>query len=262
MAGIRKAALKKSAHEAINPSSYCRTFCTLGTMQNRAEYRAELGAIADGLRREKGMQRPDLRAVAIAVRERRYSRGVNMSMLDALPDTALDGEIGRIRATGKYIKQGHTWSAEWAELHWVGHGVRALVLMAVTEAVRLDIGGLDAQNLLSALTSGSKKHISGYLADTIIAWQRGELDGSAGYERCSGGEKYTWFRNHPETWDLLLSHAPQGQHTETAIQCYPHERAKSKACHDAGLFETFRVSDSIYSGTREQVARVLQQIAA
>jgi hypothetical protein len=226
-----------------------------------ADYRCEMAATCAGLRRVTGMTGAGLRELGRQVRNMRFSWGGNWEIFAAVPEAALGGMVGDIRRDGVYVERGKKWSAEWAAGFHDGHGVEALICLALTEAVRMDIGELEAQHILARLADPAAK-ISGYLVDTIQAYMQHGAEFCQGYERCSGNEHYTWFRVHPETWPILLAHAPVGQVTDTAIQVYPHEHAKADACAAAGLFHTFRMGDSIYSGTAAQIAAVLQQIAA
>ena len=142
--------------------------------------------------------------------------GVNWEIFAAVPDAAISGMVGDIRRDGVYIERRHKWSAEWAAGFHANHGVEALICMALTEAVRMDIGEREAKQILARLADPAAK-ISGYLADTIHAYMQHGAESSQGYERCSGCRSYTWFRAHPETWSTLLAHAPVSQVTETTI---------------------------------------------
>ena len=259
IAGIRRSAIRRSAKDAVTPPPHAATHITRDTVQRLADYRGEMAATCAGLRRVTGMTGGALRELGRQVRNKRFSWGVNWEIFAAVPDAAIGGMVGDIRRDGVYIERGHKWSAEWAAGFHANHGVEALICMALTEAVRMDIGEREAKQILARLADPAAK-ISGYLADTIHAYMQHGAESSQGYERCSGCESYTWFRAHPETWSTLLAHAPVGQVTETAIQCYPHPREKEEACTRAKLFKTFRLNDSIYSGTPEQIANVLAEI--
>lgn len=87
--------------------------------------------------------------------------------------------------------------------------------------------------------------ISGYLAESILAW-RGET-GHHSYHGCAGNESYVWHRDHSEHWDLLMSHAPRGASGDGWEQVYPHERDRAEACRARGWMHTLRVSDSVYT---------------
>ena len=251
MDSMRKAALRRSAMAAVTPPYALRA--TVESHKRQCEDKAELGVIARGLRRETRLSGEPLRVLAVALRNRRYTWGVNYAAVDAVPDSALGGRVGEIRARGVYYEvvdgcEPHPWSARWAEGFHPGNGVRALILTALTDAIRMDIGEVDALRLL-----GRTGPISGYLASDLAAWMAGRHGEAGQYERCSGGEMYTWLRYHPEHWASLVARMPVGAVAETAIQCYPHETAMADACHAVGLFHIFRLNDSIYSGTPEQI---------
>lgn len=266
IAGIKRRVMRMAARQAVTLPSYARSHVTRDTVARRDERREEMGVFCAGLRRETGLTGATLRLVSTQMRQRYFCFGVDYSIFSAVPDSACGGLIGRIRATGQYQQDRYdaVWTSGWAGSMdgAKGHGTEALIAMALMDSVRLDIGERHARQLLARLAANPAGRISGYLADDLSIWLSGRTDGRGGYEGCSGGEIYTWLRLHPETWPTLLAHAPVGQMTETSIQVYPHEQSKADACSAAGLFHTFRMGDSIYSGTAAQVAAVKQQIAA
>lgn len=114
------------------------------------------------------------------------------------------------------------------------------------------ISEFDARERLAACERNPGYRISGYLAESILAWQAGApLSGSAGghhcYAGCSGSESYVWHRDHPEQWDMLLSHAPVGAKGDGWEQVYPHERDRQADLEARGWFHTLRFSDSLYT---------------
>lgn len=109
------------------------------------------------------------------------------------------------------------------------------------------IGEYNAAKRLKRLELEPSFRINGYLADSIMKWKGNE--GSTDYSGCSGSEAYVIHREHPETWDYLLSRAPVGESGENWEQVFPHEHERAKALKEAGWRETLRMSDSVF--TRE-----------
>jgi hypothetical protein len=106
----------------------------------------------------------------------------------------------------------------------------------------------EALRRIARCMSDPEYQISGYLADSIMSWQQGQT----GYEGCSGCESYDWHRAHPETWPLLLAHAPAGESGDGWEQVYPHERDRRAKLVAMGWHETFRPGDSIFTRTRPE----------
>lgn len=265
VAAIRRRVLKMAARDAVTPPKFSVCPVTQSTLEKRAEYRSEMAAFCAGVMRVTGLRGNTVRTVAMQMRQRYSCWGVDYTVFSAVSDSAIGGVVGQIRATGQYIeridgREPHTWTAQW-EADGGDNGIDRLICMALMEAVRMEVGERQAKMLLARLMAPNAK-ISGYLADDLTVWMTDGAGAAGSYERCAGGEMFTWLRAHPETWSTLLAHAPVGQATATAIQCYPHEHVKSSACHAAGLFETFRMGDSIYSGTPEQIAATLAKINA
>ncbi len=103
----------------------------------------------------------------------------------------------------------------------------------------------DGQQRLAKIAGDPQYRISGYLAESILAYQ--DVPGHSGYEGCSGCESYAWHREHPEHWELLLSRAPVGASTPDAEQVYPHEIERRERLRAAGWFETLRMNDSVWT---------------
>lgn len=251
----RKATLKKAARQAMPKLTGHK--CMRRIYADRCEERDQLAAICAGLRRVTGLVGSPLRKLALAVRARRLSQPADLSCVDLVPDHAVCGLVGGIRAKGVYDSGGGRWgvrTVRWAESFHPGFGLQSLILMALTDAVRMDIGELDARREIARLEQDPSATISGYLADDLSKWVAGCDTEEGQYEGCSGGEYYTWFRRHREHWPLLLSRCPVGKSGDTWIQCYPHEHTKAAACRAAGLRETMGMSHSVWSGTAEQVS--------
>lgn len=106
-----------------------------------------------------------------------------------------------------------------------------------------EIGCFRCEQLLEELKNDPKRRISGYLADSIVSWRKGER----GYEGCSGMEYACWIKQHPELWDQLMPRAPVGAKGDNWEQVFPHERERAAALRAKGYTECLRMNDSIWA---------------
>lgn len=257
IAAKKRKNIREAAHDAIHPRW---PDTPRENWSWKCEYRGEMEPIVRGVMAVTSLRGPTATKVAKALRNKRYSWGVDYSAADLLADSDIGGQVGWIRANRRSPENNYyVWDENLAELHHPGNGIRCIILMALYAEIETDyIGRAEAERELARLAADPAAKIGGYLADSILSWR----SGNNGYEHSSGGESKLYFRTHPELWDYLMSRSPVGKSTATAIQVLPHERAKADACHAAGLFHTLRLSDSIYSGSAEVVAKVVAEIAA
>lgn len=130
---------------------------------------------------------------------------------------------------------GNCWSA-WYKLH---------VMPRIAE--------VEAKERLAMCDKNPSYRISGYLAASILYWRDGI---GHSYEGCSGCESYTWHRDHPEHWDTLLAHAPQGAKGPGWEQVFAHERDRAATLQAKGWFHTLRLEDSIYTERHPICAKI------
>jgi len=250
VAAKRRACLNNAVHFA--KLRYKQQFDKISARS--AEHKTDIARFFDGLRRVTGLTGENLRKLAVQVHRKHYVWSCDMSVAEVVPDTAMQGAVGLIRTTGAF-KDSRGYQQIGAKSP---EDVNAMVLWALLDAIRLDIGKPYAEGVIAEYLQDPKAKIGGYFADTLMHWLAGDVSGHGGYEYCSGGEYMTYIRTTygPDVWKMLMQHAPVGARTDTGVQCYPHERAKIAACRAAGLIETLRLSDSIFSGSPDKVALV------
>lgn len=258
LAGKRRAALRR----AVKPSPYRACYAV-----RSPDYLSECAMFSRALLPHVSVRGCALRALILAMRSRYFAWGYDAGVTRDLNDSDLGGTVGVIRRSGQYLDRdgGHVWTASWAagfHPHRAGepdYGHCALIMDALADACRMEIG----RTRYAQLDADKGAKIGGYLAESLMSMLRNP-DQVATYEGCSGGELTTYIRLAltPADWQRLLERAPSGAVTETAIQCFPHEGAKIAACSAAGLFHTFRMSDSVYTGTPDQISAVLEKLNA
>lgn len=187
---------------------------------------------AEAVHRGLGLSGEDVRRVT------RYLRGKpNRDKVEDLPrldDSALGGLVGQIRREGRYQPY----------MRKEGEHVEVLVWLAVNDlVVRPLLAEREAKYMLDRLHAEPARKISGYLADSILSWR----EGKRGYEGCAGCESYLWLREHPETWDFLMSRAPTGVSGPGFEQVFPHERERRAKLLADGWCETLRMNDSVFT---------------
>lgn len=244
-----------------------------GLARRNADYRDDMAMFARALRPVVSVRDEKLRALLQQVRNLHYCWGYDATVTRALDDSDLGGEVGRIRQSGKWTSQrdGHEPWVHDARHHMrdaeelkkeADYGICQLLMQALRWECTMEIGRTQFDRMMRELDADPKRTIGGYLAASLQS-MLADPDHTAAYEDCAGGELHMYIRKtlSRDQWLELLERAPKGKHTETAIQCFPHEARKERACRNAGLFETFRMNDSIYSGTPQQVAAVLAELA-
>lgn len=262
----RKTALKRAAKDAGEkprwPSKSARG----------QEYLAEMGMFSRALRPVVSVKGAAFREIVKQIRNHYFSRVFDSTVTRSLSDSDLGGLVGEIRSTGIFIERidgcdERRWTAKWAgsfdaarEAAHADYGVCCLIMMALRNAARLEVGRTHYAAMMQRLAD-PKATIGGYLASSLTD-MLSDPTSSAGYEQCSGGEMTTYIRKCLSRADHenLLRRAPVGVVTATAIQCYPHELSKTAACRAAGLSETFRMNDSVYSGSPEQVKAAMMAL--
>lgn len=265
-AGKRKAMLRRAAKEGLKVDR----FAVSGI--RRKDFVDEMAMFCRGLMPLVSVRGEKFHNLARQMRNLYFCWGFDASVTRELPDSDMSGLVGEIRSTGVYREKidGHdpvAWTAKWAgefddaKNKDADYGVCKLIMFALKDGLRMEIGRTHYTSLKKKLLEDGSKNIGGYFADSLMSMLKNP-DVRASYEGCSGGEIYTYVRKtlDKSEWEWLLTRAPKGAKTETAIQCFPHEHAKSKACQGAGLFHTLRMNDSIYSGSKEQIDEVWAKI--
>jgi len=212
-----------------------------------------------------------LRALILAVRSRYFAWGYDAGATRCLDESDLSGMVGKIRSSGQYVsgRGSHVWTASWAagfnpeRAGEADYGHCKLIMDALADGCRMEIGRTRYVQMMARLNADPGAKIGGYLSESLMSMMR-DPDSVAAYEGCSGGEMTTYIRLAltRDDWQRLLERAPVGAVTDTAIQCFPHEAAKTALCAAAGLFHVFRMNDSIYTGTPDQVAAVVAKLNA
>lgn len=263
LSGKRRAAMRR----AVRPSP-----CSVVWHSGRAsEYLSECAMFSRALMPNVSVRGCALRALILAMRSRYFAWGYDAGATRCLDDSDLSGAVGAIRRSGQYVSDRgtHVWTASWAagfhpeRAGEADYGCCCLIMDALADACRMEIGRTRYAQMMARLDAEPGAKISGYLAESLMSMMRAP-DSVATYEGCSGGEMTTYIRLAltRDDWQRLLERAPVGAVTDTAIQCYPHETAKTAACAAAGLFHVFRMNDSIYTGTPDQVAAVIAKLNA
>lgn len=148
------------------------------------------------------------------------SRGTDSSKVRRLPDDAIGGLIGRIRAEAKWVERpGVEWTAAWAAGPFdyrpklePAAAVEALCWMAFRRLVLQPAWGTwELNRRLEELRLNPEKRASSYLVGEVRRLRGADITDFTG---CSGCEYVAALAGRPEVHDFLLSRAAEPKRVE------------------------------------------------